>query len=182
LDSRSSEVSPRLVVISGPIASGKTVVSEALGAACRERGLAAAVIDLDVVYEMLDHRYPWADPAVWQRARRLQGGMAAASFACGIEVVVLEGAFWTEVERGELSEQLPRGIEPQFVTLRVSFPEALRRVSGDPSRRLSRDHGFLAEAHAKFNALPLVSSDLMLDSEAEDASTLARVILEHLRS
>jgi adenylylsulfate kinase-like enzyme len=43
-----------LIVISGPIASGKSTVAGALARECKRRGATAAVIDLDVVYEMLE--------------------------------------------------------------------------------------------------------------------------------
>jgi adenylylsulfate kinase-like enzyme len=169
-----------LLVVSGPIGSGKTSVTEAVAAACRERGHTAAVIDLDVVYEMLDHRYPWADPAVWQRARRLIGGMAEACFAAGVDVVALEGAFFTGADRADLRQHLTSGVEPRFVTLRVGLDEALRRVQRDPNRRLSRNPEVLARAHREFDAVPVPHSDLVLDTDTAVLVDLTASVLSWL--
>jgi hypothetical protein len=161
-----------LLDVSGPIGSGKTSLTEALAAACRERGHTVAVIDLDLIYEMLDHRYPWADPAVWQRARRLIGGMAAACFAAGVEVVALEGAFFAGADRVDLQHHLTSGVEPRLVTLRVGFDEALLRIQRDPNRGLSRDPEFLARAHREFDAVPVPHGDLVLDTDTAGLADL----------
>ncbi|HLZ30806.1 MAG TPA: hypothetical protein VKV73_26100 [Chloroflexota bacterium] len=64
----------KLLVISGPIAAGKSTVAAALAAAYRDSGRTAAVVDLDRIYMMLDDRPPMTDPRISRQAR----GAAAA--------------------------------------------------------------------------------------------------------
>ena len=46
----------KIVVISGPIASGKSTVGRAVTVELSGRGFDAAIVDLDLVYEILDPR------------------------------------------------------------------------------------------------------------------------------
>jgi len=55
-----------LVVITGQIASGKSTLAKALASELGRRGMPAAAVDLDVVYEMLD-------PVGTQRPTRRRG-------------------------------------------------------------------------------------------------------------
>src|SRR4051812_39881233 len=90
--------SPMLVVvIGGPIASGKSTLSRAVATRLQERhGVEGAVIDLDLVYEMLDPQgRPKADPATWSAARRVAGRLASALLAEG-RAAVVEGDFTRE--------------------------------------------------------------------------------------
>lgn len=173
------EVSPAplVIVVNGPIASGKSTVALALAALLRERGRSAAVIDLDTVYAMLDPG-PKADAEVWRLARRGAAALTGAFLAAGRGAVIVEGDFWTAAERGVFRRHLMTPATPCFVTLRVSFGEALRRVRGDPSRGLSRDPAFLARNHADFAAQlePLRETDLVLDTTDATPLQLATAI------
>ena len=63
-----------VVVITGPIASGKSTLGRALAVELTERGSDSGVVDLDLVYEMLDpSRGAKTDEARWSDARRLAG-------------------------------------------------------------------------------------------------------------
>ena len=68
-----------MVLISGPIASGKSALSRAVAARLEESsGASSAVIDLDLVYEMLwvrDGRKN--DERVWAQARRVAGRLGS---------------------------------------------------------------------------------------------------------
>ena len=154
-----------LVVLTGPIAAGKSAVG--VGVARRVRG---AVIDLDRVYEMLSGD-PKADEAVWSRARRLAGATASALFDEGLEVVVVEGEIWTAAQRAELLARVPPAARIHWFTLTVAFPEALRRAQADPTRGRSRDPAFLrAQLDAFERALPWLrqaSEVLATDALAE---------------
>jgi predicted kinase len=88
-------VSLDLVVLTGPIAAGKSAVGTGVA-----RRVGGAVIDLDRVYEVLAGD-PKADEAVWSLARRLAGAMASALFDEGLEAVVIEGEVWTPAHRAE---------------------------------------------------------------------------------
>jgi len=65
-----------IAVIGGPIASGKSSLGCATAARLQDvRGAEVAVIDLDLIYEMLDPRArsgrPKSDERMWSQARRL---------------------------------------------------------------------------------------------------------------
>lgn len=147
-------VGDRLVAITGCIASGKSAVARHLARRLRAEGVRAAVVDLDLVYEVLADD-PKSDEATWSRARRLAGVVAAAAFDEGVAVVVIDGEFWTDEARADLVAPLPPGIDAAWFTLSVSFEVALRRAQGDPTRGLSKDRGFLRGHLEQFaRALP----------------------------
>ena len=82
----------------------------------------------------------------------------------GIELVIVEGTFWTESERDELTSRLTTLVQPVFLTLRVAVEEALRRVQGDTGRRASRNPVFLRASHADFDAVTPIATDAIIDS------------------
>lgn len=126
-----------LIVLSGPIAAGKSTVAQALGRRLRQDGRPTAVVDLDELYLMMSAK-PMGDPQVWRRARRAATALTDCFFASGIEVVVVEGAFWDESERAPFLDALTWSGSPLFVTLLVSNDVAYRRVQGTPE---GRSHG-----------------------------------------
>src|SRR5437879_13899586 len=97
-----------VAVITGPIASGKSTLGRAVAVELARRGSDSAVVDLDLVYEMLDpSRGPKTDDASWREARRLAGKIAAG--LCGRRsVVVVEGEFVTDEQRIDFCDELPR--------------------------------------------------------------------------
>jgi adenylylsulfate kinase-like enzyme len=85
-----------LIVLSGPIASGKSTLARALARELGLRGRSAAACDLDLLYEMLAHeRARKDDEQTWQRARRAAATLANALLEDGIDVVIVEGDFLT---------------------------------------------------------------------------------------
>jgi hypothetical protein len=142
-----------VVVVSGPVASGKSTLSRAVAARLPEtEGVAGATIDLDLVYEMLDpHGAPKSDRVLWSAARRVAGRLATALLAEG-RPVVAEGDFAGEDALAEFVTELPHGVEPRLVLLDLDFPTAFERTSADPTRGLSRDRGFLAGNYREFTS------------------------------
>jgi hypothetical protein len=82
-----------------------------LGGQARSSGRSAAVIDLDIVYDMLDHR-PKSDAAVWLLARQTAAILADHFFRSGVELVVVEGSFCDIDERAECLARLTTPITP----------------------------------------------------------------------
>jgi len=137
-----------LVVVTGPIASGKSSLARAVACEFGRRGQKAAAVDLDLIYEMLDPgRAPKTDVARWAQARRISARLATALLAEGVAVVV-EGGFLTPAERTDFTDALPPGVEARFVTLSISFEVALERATNDETRGLSRDPAFLRDHYA----------------------------------
>jgi lactoylglutathione lyase len=175
----------KLLVISGPIAAGKSTVAAALATAYRDSARAAAVVDLDRIYMMFDVRPPMTDPRISRQARRAAAALTDHFVLDGIELVIVEGTFWTESERDEFTSQLTTLVRPVFLTLRVAVEEALRRVQGDPGRRASRNPAFLRASHADFDAVTLIPTDATIDSTSVTVDAVVAAImavLEHVSS
>jgi hypothetical protein len=169
-----------VVVITGPIASGKSTLSRAVAVELADRGSDSAVVDLDLVYEMFDPgRGPKTDEARWREARRLAGKIAA-----GLEgrrsAVVLEGEFGTHAQRADFSDELPHEWRASFVTLRVDFDEAWRRATADPTRGLSKDKDFLAAHYRARGSASPGDEDLVLDTGHFSVSLAARSVTDWL--
>jgi hypothetical protein len=167
-----------VVVVSGPIASGKSTLSRAVAARLRSTGgVEGAVIDLDLVYEMLGPLgRPKNDAALWATARRVAGRLATALLAEG-RAVIAEGDFAGERALIEFVSELPEGLHPRLVLLDVDFAKALERTAADPTRGLSRDRRFLFEHYREFvsgwdgrDVLHLDTGELSVDEAASAVS------------
>jgi predicted kinase len=163
-----------LIAITGCIASGKSAVARGVAGRLRADGLRAAVVDLDLVYEVLAPD-PKSDASTWSAARRLAGALAAAAFAEGIGTVIVEGELWTDEHRAELLTRIPAGVRTAWITLSVSFEEALRRAQGDPSRGLSKDPAFL-RAHLEQFGLALPALRAATEVIETEGVALAEVV------
>lgn len=168
-----------LIVINGPIGSGKSTVAQVLAERFRQHGRTTAAFDLDELYVMMSSK-PMGDPNAWLRARRAAAALTDSFFSSGVEIVILEGPFWDKAERTAFQDNLTWSGEPFFVTLLISYDEAFRRVRRDTTRGISRTPEFLKKNHADFEAIlePLKLTDLVLDSTRQTAQQLATAILQ----
>jgi shikimate kinase len=167
-----------VIVITGPIASGKSTVARELVGELERAQVRAEVIDLDQVYESIAGDGPKSDAATWGLARREAALRANALATEGVAVVIAEGSFNALEDRAAFSRHLSPGKAPLFVTLQVGYDEALRRAQGDPTRGLSRDPEFLRayfdSAERVRAAIP--ASDIVIDTEQTTASAAAIAI------
>ena len=166
-----------LVVLTGPVAGGKSTVALALATQLRASGHPTAVIDLDIVYCMARQRDGFADEDTWRSARRGAAVLAEAFFDSGARVVVVEGGFFTQHEFDGLCDHMASSVRLRLVTLMVSFEQALQRAQSDPdpSRIVSRDAEVLRLLHGQFvEALPFLrAKSLVLDADRLSPSELA---------
>lgn len=169
-----------VVVITGPIASGKSTLGRAVAVELARHGSDSAVVDLDLVYEMLDpSRGPKTGEAQWREARRLAGKIAAG--LCGRRsAVVVEGEFATPEQRADLCDELPQESRASFVTLTVHFDEAWRRVMADPTRGISKDKDFLAAHYSALVNARQNDRDLVIDTGDVSVSVAARSVRDWL--
>ena len=172
-----------LIVITGPIASGKSTVARALAHELARVDTRAAVIDLDILEEMLTADGPKSDPATWTLARHAAATLANTFLSGGIDVVIADGSFNLGSDRATLEQYLSTGVRPLYVTLSVTFEEALRRAQGDPTRGVSRDPVFLGKSFAASTAaqdrIPL--TDVVIDTESVSATAAAATIARIVR-
>ena len=169
-----------VLVITGPIASGKSTLGRAVAVELDGRGLDSAVVDLDLVYEMLDpRRGQKTDEARWREARRLAGKIALA-LRGQRSAVVVEGEFATEEQRADFCAELPHEWRVSFVTLTVDFDEAWRRAIADPTRGMSKDRDFLAAHYRALGSARPDDADLILDIGEVSVALAARAVADWL--
>jgi len=169
-----------IIVITGPIASGKSTVAGALARELEVMGVRAAVIDLDLVHDQLTDHGSSSHESSWTLARRETAIAATALQVEGVAVVIAEGSFNLPSDRATFARHLRSSADPVFVTLQVSFEEALRRAQGDPTRGRSQDPEFLA-AHfaARRDVLAAVpATDIVIDTERTTPQRAAAAIAE----
>jgi adenylylsulfate kinase-like enzyme len=167
-----------VIVITGPIASGKSTVARELARELELIDIRAEVIDLDRVHDRLTANGSTADDSAWTLARQETATVANAFLDEGVVVVIAEGSFNAPSDRAALVQHLRPSTGLLFVTLQVSFEEALRRAQGDPTRGRSRDRQFLgshfAARHDVLAAVP--PTDIVIDTERTTATAAAEKI------
>jgi predicted kinase len=176
-----------LIVISGPIASGKSTIARGVARELERQSVSTAVIDLDLLHDMQSRTNADADgeAAQWHAARHAAAEVAASCLRDGIAAVVVEGSFQDAGAREALAASL-RLSDALFVTLRVSYEEALRRAMADPTRGASRDAAFLRRYFD--GRRPVLENvppgDLVIDTERlteqEAVAAIARAVLERM--
>ena len=142
---------PDLVLIIGPIASGKSMVASALGRRFRDADRAVAVLDLDDVVSTIGG-FVDLTPEGWRRAQIVNGELVGAWLRQGLDVIA-HGPFFEPQENEALLHAVPQGIEPRRVQLSATYEVALERVTGDPLRKLSKDPEFLRRAYERVESL-----------------------------
>ncbi|MVA75701.1 dephospho-CoA kinase [Auraticoccus sp. F435] len=175
----------RLVLVTGPVAAGKSTVARLLTERLVGAGHTVACLDVDEVARMV------AAPGGltthhWQQAHRAHGALVAGWLATDVDVVVAHGSVFSRQETDALMASVPGDVAVLRVLLLSSFDAALRRVEGDPLRGLSKDPAFLRRTYRRFEELRagMDPCDLVLDTgrhSAEEvvAAVWARLSPEH---
>jgi chloramphenicol 3-O-phosphotransferase len=169
----------QLVVITGPIASGKSTLAAALWSLLSQRGFSAAITDLDDV--VFSHNDGF-DDAPWTRGRAVHGELVAAWLRSGVDVVLVHGPFYTPEEIAPLLTPLPAGVTPRWVLLLVGYDLALERVTADLTRAGSRNPDFLRYTHTRFaELLPgLPDAEWTFDTAVTPVDEIAAAIADSL--
>jgi adenylylsulfate kinase-like enzyme len=171
-----------VVLISGPIASGKSALSRAVAAELEDAvGAPSSVVDLDLVYEMLDVRHgPKGDEHHWANTRRIAGKLARVLLREGRSVVVEGGDFAAHSGLSEFERELPETAAVRLVLLEVDLATALERARHDDSRGVSKDRTFLSEHYAGFRTEWPRRDVLHLNTGALSLAEAARAVVESL--
>ena len=141
-----------LIVVTGPVAGGKSSSAASLAACLRTRGVTTAVVGLDELYLMgRQHPDKWDEPEIWLAGLRAAGTLAESFYASGLGAVVVEGEVFTEQEWRNLRTSVRPDVDVNFFTLVVSWEEVLRRRKADPTRPpLKPGAPWLKRMHEKF--------------------------------
>lgn len=165
----------RLVMISGPIASGKSTLAGELARLLRLDGFSVALTDLDAVAEMALPTLP-----DWDWAHGIHAQLVGAWLTTGVDIVVDEGTSNpTEVQ--QVLDRVPAGTDIFHVVLTADFEASLARAKADSGRGLSKDPAFLRADHDAYSHhLPHLPSNLRLHVEGHEPAMLARQIFSRL--
>lgn len=140
-----------LVVIVGPIASGKSTTAAALGDRFRAAGRAVAVLDLDDFVATIGG-FRDLPPERFRQAQIVHGELVGAWLRQGIDVIA-HGPIFQAHEQEALLHAVPGGIQPRRVQLLATYDVALERVADDPTRDLSKDPEALRGAYDRARTL-----------------------------
>jgi hypothetical protein len=140
-----------LVVIVGPIASGKTTLAAAIGGRLRDEGRDVSVLDLD---EAVAASGNWAGLTAdrFRKAQIAFGKHVGAWLHQGVDVIAHGPLFEPEALEAVL-DNIPRGAQIFYVRLTTTYEVALKRVAADPNRQLSKDPAFLRMAYDRIDPL-----------------------------
>lgn len=167
---------PRLILIVGPIASGKSTVARGLATRLREAGHNVAVLDLDDVVGTIGG-FVDLTPKRFHQAHVVHRQLVGAWLGQGFDVIT-HGAFFEPGEIAPVLEAMTVGTRLRRVHLLATYEVALERVAADPDRELSRQPEVLRLAYDHAEALlpTLPPSDWTFDT----TTTRSTQIVEHL--
>lgn len=169
------QLTARLVMITGPIASGKSALAGAIVRLLRAEALTLALTDLDTVAEMALPTLP-----DWGWAHRIHAQLVAAWIATDIDIVIDEGTSTSDEVQQALA-QLPPETEVFHVVLTADYHGSLATARTDPGRGVSKEPDLLRAAHASFaRQQPKLPCDLRLDVEGQDPLEMATLVLRRI--
>lgn len=172
--------SPTLVVVVGPIASGKSTVAAALGRRFRESGRTVAVLDLDDHIETIGG-FIDLPPERFRQAQLVFGSLVGAWLAEGVDVIA-HGPFFQRDEDDALLHAVPADVVPRRVRLGCTYEVALRRVETDPDRLLSAVPDFLKATYERIDHLipTMPPGEWVFDSTTTDAQSITDQLADGL--
>lgn len=172
---RQATVHPRLLVVAGPIAGGKSTLAGAIGERLRAGGHTVAIVGLDEVAAM-------ALPALpdWHWAHEAHARLVAAWLATPIDLVVAEGP-GTPAELDCLMKQAPGTVRSATVLLTSSYAVAQQRASADPTREVSKEPRFLRRHYERFEQVrEAIPRDLTIDTGVHDLEACTDHVMRHI--
>lgn len=166
---------PALVLVIGPIASGKSTVAQLLGSRLREAGERVAVVGLDEIAEMALPTLPG-----WDVAASIFASVVGQWVETALDVVVAEGPSDVE-EVGQVLAAVPAEVRVVSVVLTSDVHIALERAQADPTRGISRDPDFLGRMYREWAQVrPQLASDVGIDTGVTSLEETIAAIRTHL--
>ena len=177
---RETEGVVQLVVIVGPVASGKSTVAHAPGERFRTSGRRVAVLDVDEVVETIGG-FTDLSAARFQQAMFVFGELVGVWLAQGYDVIA-HGPFFQLHEDEAILHAVPAGIEPRRVLLLSTLDAAFARVKGNPDRSLSTNPDLLNDTYERVAELlpTMLPSEWVFDTTTTAPQTIVDRIAETL--
>lgn len=169
-------IGPVLVLISGPIAAGKSTVARSLAKRLRTVGEQVALVELDQIAEMALPTLP-----DWSAAHTIFNSVVGQWLATPLTVVVAEGP-GSKAEVSALISGLPAQTPVVIAVLTSSFDIAFARARADPSRGISRQRAFLSDEFARWaHEMPQIEHDIFIDSGTSSVEESVDLLLNGVR-
>lgn len=168
-----------LVIIIGPIASGKSTVAEQLAQRCAASGRSAAAADLDEVAFAQNGCFDLEE--FWRRGGVAHAALVRGWLASGTEVVVAHGPLFESRSYFSLTTAGMGDVRVHQILLTVPFDVSIERVAVDPARpawALSREPDFLRSAYDHFSTHDLPPCIEVFDTAQTTAAEIASRIGE----
>jgi shikimate kinase len=168
-----------LVVVNGPIASGKTTTAQGLATWVRDHGFRAAAIEMDELIQIArgtDWTRPWT-VTDWRLARSLACALIDRLCEEDTTLVALSGQFFDPQERFALTDALASRPDIHFFTLQTSLDETLRRCADDNRRVLTKDAEFVSRIYSGLNWAALPRDEVILSTEKLSLNEIVEVIV-----
>jgi adenylylsulfate kinase-like enzyme len=167
---------PQLVILTGPIASGKNTVADKLAERLTGEGRTVVVADVDDVAAMV--AVPGAAQAgLWFAAHQAHGALVGQWMRSSVEYVVAVGPVFSAEEQTALTRALPDKAAMLWVVIDAPVAVTFARAQADPGRGLSREPEFHHAAHRRFRELlPMIPADQAFNSEELSADQIAAAI------
>ncbi len=172
--------SPGLLVLTGPLAAGKSTVAQRVSQMLTQRRRTVVVVDVDEVAAMVGP--PGAAAAgLWPAAHRAHGALVGQWMRSAVDHVVAVGPIFSTEEQAALTHALPPGATGTWVLLDAAVEVTLARARAQPGRGRSREPGFHRDAHRRFRELrPLIPADLVLDCAVLGVDQVAAAVASAL--
>jgi adenylylsulfate kinase-like enzyme len=170
-----------LVLISGPIAAGKTTTAEHLAAVVRAENRRAMALDMDGMIAMTAGS-DWSVITAEDRrlASRLTGTLVQAAFDAGVEVVVVAGSTLSSYEWDDVTAGLSLQPETTYVLLSVSLDESIRRARNDPGRVATRNATHVTRLAAAIDWTEVRKPDVEVETDGMSVDEVVRLLRERL--
>jgi shikimate kinase len=171
---------PELVVIVGPIASGKSTVARALGDCFRAAGRAVAVLDLDDFVDTIGG-YSRLSGEHFRQAQVVYGQLVGSWLRQDFDVIA-HGPFFQSEEQAALLHAVPDNVGPRRVLLLATYEVAMERVATDANRKLSKDPQLLRRTYDGVESLvpTLPRSDWTFDSTTTSSLDIVDALADAL--
>ena len=171
---------PRLILVSGHIASGKTSVARRLADIAREQGMREAALDMDDIVVSLAGG--WSRAAEYDRL--LAGEVTALVidrlFASGVHIVTVAGTTLAGGEWASLQDVLKTPVDAVRVRLLVSLAESQRRAQADITRLATRDPAVVELLYMRVDQANMPTVDLELPTNGFTLEQVAQSLAEQV--
>ncbi|RCK69994.1 hypothetical protein DT076_08270 [Desertihabitans brevis] len=168
---------PRLVTFTGPLAAGKSTVAALVAARRAADGGRVVLVDVDEVAATVQGA--GVGPlGLWPAAHVAHAALVAGWLRTGVDLVVSDGPGFEPEEQQTLADALAPGTDVLRVLVDAPVAVTWPRAQADPTRGVSREHGFHHRLHERYRSVvDEIPVDLRLDSSRLNPDQMADAVL-----